>query len=362
MIVEMVNLKNAIKLLAIAHVSAATANLTKMKTLIDYFRPMPMPLGKLSSTVWGASNVLPRDPENGLEDPHLKQWNYWDGQIINGPDHKFHLFASRWDQAKGHNEWWNSHAVHAVSDNVTGPYVDKGMLWPNNLGGKGHNVTALVLPDKRYAVVVSETRPGDVFVSKSLDGPWEQLGSIKVDANGFNARDGAMSNVCVMLRPDGDFEIVARSGAIMISKSGILGPYKLQGPSIFPGIPGIPQHNMEDPVIWFSGGLYHIVVNCWSERKAFHLTSRNGISDWVNRGVAYDPTVDFVRYADGTVNRWHKLERPSVIIENGHVTHFTFAVIDVPKEEQKGNDGHGSKIIVVPFDGAALDRDLQQEK
>jgi hypothetical protein len=25
----------------------------------------------------------------------------------------------------------------------------------------------------------------------------------------------------------------------------------------------------------------------------------------------------------------------------------------------KGNDGHGSKVIAVPFDGAALDRDLQ---
>jgi hypothetical protein len=33
--------------------------------------------------------------------------------------------------------------------------------------------------------------------------------------------------------------------------------------------------------------------------------------------------------------------------------------MDTPKETQKGNDGHGSKIIVVPFDGAMLDHDLQ---
>lgn len=50
--------------------------------------------------------------------------------------------------------------------------------------------------------------------------------------------------------------------------------------------------------------------------------------------------------------------RPAVFIENGHVTHFTFAVIDIPKEQNTGNDRHGSKVIVVPFDGAALDRDL----
>jgi len=53
-------------------------------------------------------------------------------------------------------------------------------MWPDDQGGKGHNVTALVVPDKRYAVVVSETRPGDVFVSKSLVGPWEHLGSMKM--------------------------------------------------------------------------------------------------------------------------------------------------------------------------------------
>jgi hypothetical protein len=230
------------------------------------------------------------------------------------------------------------------------------------MGGKGHNVTALVLPDGRYAVVVSETRPGDVFVSNSPEGPWEQLGSIQVDANGFNPHDGGMSNVSIMIRPDGDFEIVARSGAIMISKTGILGPYKIQGPSIYPTIPGIPQHNLEDPVIWFSGGLYHIVMNCWSDRKAYHLTSSNGLTDWENRGLAYDPTVDFVRYKNGVVNRWNKLERPSVFVEDGHVKFFTFAVIDVPKDDQRGNDGHGSKVIVVPFDGRSLDRDLAVSK
>jgi hypothetical protein len=105
--------------------------------------------------------------------------------------------------------------------------------------------------------------------------------------------------------------------------------------------------------------LYHIVVNSWSNRKAFHLTSVDGINDWKLEGVAYDPTKDFVRYTDGTVNHWNKMERPSVYIENGHVTAMTLAVIDVPKDDDKGNDNHGSKVIVIPYDGATLDRDLQ---
>ena len=59
-------------------------------------------------------------------------------------------------------------------------------------------------------------------------------------------------------------------------------------------------------------------------RKAFHLTSEDGLMNWNFRGLAYDPTTDFLRYTDGTVNHWEKIERPSVFLENGHVTHFTF--------------------------------------
>ncbi len=351
-------MKILIQFLALATLTIASSAPAAGKTLIDYFLPMPVH-GQLTTNAWGAASVLPRDPLNGLEDPTLKQWYYWDGKIIQAPDGKYHLFASRWDQSRGHSGWWGSCAVQGVSDNPTGPYVDQGLLWPANQGGKGHNVTALVLPDGRYAVVVSETRPGDVFVSKSLDGPWEPLGTMKLDANGFNPRDGHMSNVSIMVRPDGGFEVVPRSGAIWISTNGILGPFKIQGPSIYPQVKGLSLHNLEDPVVWFSGGLYHIVVNSWSDRKAYHLTSRDGLTGWTYRGLAYDPTTNFLRYTDGTVNHWNKIERPNVYLVDGHVAYFTFAVIDVPKEEDRGNDGHGSKVIVVPFAGAALDRDLQ---
>jgi hypothetical protein len=90
------------------------------------------------------------------------------------------------------------------------------------------------------------------------------------------------------------------------------------------------------------------------------LTSPDGIEHWTFRGLAYDPTTDFVRYTDGTVNHWNKMERPGVLLENGHVICFTFAVLDVPKNEERGNDTHGSKVLVVPFDGVGFDRDLQR--
>jgi len=345
------------------------------KPFIAYFQPTPVSSG-LSTEIWGAATVGPRDPGNGLEDPSMKHWNYWDGKILRAPDGTYRLFASRWDQAKGHSAWSGSQAVEAVSDSVLGPYHDRGLCWPADEGGKGHNVTALQLPDGGYAVVVSETRNGDVFTSSSIDGPWKRLGGIQVNQDNFhslhnpgdssplqgpNPQPWHGSNVSLIARPGGGFEILQRSGQILISKAGILGPYDVMGDSIYRGLPGLPQDKLsalEDPLVWYSGGWYHVLVNNWSDRRAYHLISRDGVTGWKFQGVAYYPEADFIRYEDGTVNHWNKLERPGVLIENGHVTAMTMAVIDVPKDDEKGNDGHGSKVVVIPFDGAAMDRDL----
>ncbi len=325
------------------------------RRLLDYFQPTPI-VSPLTSNAWGASNVLPRDTSNGLEDRSNRQWSYWDGKIIRGPDGRYHLFGSRWAQSGGHWAWFGSQAFHAVSaSSPLGPYVDQGLAFSDN-GGKGHNVTADRLPDGRYVLLVSETRPASIYLSSSLDGPWVLQGAITIDGNGYGT-EGTQSNVSMTVRPDGSILMVSRHGIIMLSTTGIMGPYRVQGPSVYPSIPGRNNANAEDPVLWYSGGKYHLVYNYWDSRVAYHLVSPDGIRNWVNAGVAYDATTPFVRYTNGTVNTWRKLERPGVLIEDGRVTHFTFAVIDVEKEQDLGNDNHNSKIIVVPFDGARFDAD-----
>ena len=236
-------------------------------------------MDRLTTDTWGAPEVLPRDPGNGLEDTTAEKYSYWDGQIIEGPDGRFHLFASRWNQEWGHGGWMGSLAVHAIADHPIGPYVDQGLIWPDYNNGVGHNVTALKLHDGRYAAIISDTRPGEVFIADSLDGPWSYHGNIEVDnPDGYDV--GRMVNLSVILRPDGDYMIVPRSGVVLISKNGILGPYRAMGPSIYPTVEGLPLRDLEDPVLWYSGGLYHVVVNGWSDRKAWHITSEDGITRW----------------------------------------------------------------------------------
>ena len=135
----------------------------------------------------------------------MKKWNYWDGKILKGPDGRCYLFVDRWDQAKGHNDWPESKTVEAVSSTPLGPYVDQGLLWPDNQGGKGCNVTALEMPDHGgYAVVVSETRDGDIFTYRAITGPFTQLGTITVTGKA----NWHGSNVSLIARPDGGFEII----------------------------------------------------------------------------------------------------------------------------------------------------------
>ena len=351
----------------------------KIRQFMDCFLPIPV-VGKLEENCWGAKSVIPRDQDDGLEDKVLEDpavsgkvnYTYWDGSIVYDEDEcgKYHLFASRWNEADGFEKvngeggWSGSLAVEAVSDCLYGPYDQKErLLWPDSQGGLGHNVYVFRLrdgdPAGKYAAIVSDTRPGDIFTTDSLDGGrWVYRGPVKLDRGYF-----FRANICIILRPDGAYELLNRDGLIALCRGSILDTFQLEQENLWPQVEGLPTVNMEDPVLWYSGGLYHCVVNQWSTRKAFYIISENGLDGWkLADGIAYSPTVDFLRYENSdVVNRWDKIERPGVYMEAGIVKAMTFAVLDLPKEEDKGNDGHASKVIVVPFDGEALNRFAREQ-
>lgn len=346
---------------------------------MDCMDPMPI-VGELSEDCWGAGEVGARDQDNGLEDRTLENYCYWDGGILKDEETgKYYMFASRWNQAGGHwgqdtdsgwvDGWQGSQAVYGVSDNLYGPYEDKGPIWPDWCEGAGHNVFPFELSESdplceegyRYAISISDTGKhgdtanGTIHISKSLDGPWELIengnsGKLKAEGgSGFSH-----SNISIMVRPDGRYEATNRNGDIALADS-VAGTWKVVENGLWGQIENMSSVNVEDPVIWYSDGLYHIVANKWDARMAYYLTSEDGITNWKrHQGTAYIPGADFMRYEDGTVNRWTKLERPNIYVEDGEIKAMTFAVIDVQKEDDYGSDQHGSKIVVVPFSSEKL--------
>jgi len=377
-------------LAALSHGGVAAAQ--SSKTFIDYLQPTPITCTPLSSATWGVAGVLPRDTCNGIESAKgagvPPDYYYWDGKIIRAADGKYHLFMSTWAGSAGFNPGWQgSESYHAVSTGgVLGPYMRQGYVFTNNGSHKGHNTSALELLDGTYAVVVSEVVPFTIYQASSLDGPWTACPNSSGDlikTNGVNAGSDTHwdSNVSLVARPDGKFELVQRHGLIAVADT-ICGPYQMQKPtwtypkanqpsidSIYPHRTSQPDPAItnptydweEDPTIWYSGGRYHVLYQSSTDRIGYELSSADGIHDWKDGGLAYDPRMYqkiFGYVGSTTYTQWYKMERPGVVLEDGHVTHVTWAVADVDKDNQiPAGSNHGSKIIVVPFDGITFDAD-----
>ena len=357
---------------AVLLASVSLAGTASAKPFEEYLKPTPM-VAPLSSATWGEAGVLPRDLSNGIESAKgagvHPDYYYWDGQIIKAKDGKFHLFMSTFSGNTNFGTgWMSSDAYHAISQtNVLGPYVRQDFVYTNNGSHKGHNVSAVELPDGTYAVVVSEIVPLTIYKSTSLDGPWtacsptSQIGT---------------SNISLFPRHDGKYQIVERNGTIAIADT-LCGTYVKQKPtcsytqnatdSIYPkrtSIPGVPSPAyawQEDPHIWRSGGTYHVIYSGSGDRVGWHVYSPDGLS-WKDNGYAWSPRdyqKIFCYEGTTTCTQWYKMERPGVVLQDGHPTHITWAVADVDKDNQVlPGTNHGTKVIVVPFDGVAFDNDF----
>lgn len=296
----------------------------------DQFLPMP-DLGGMTSNTWGTDGVIPRDINNGIED---KQWSYWGGNVRLINDGKYHLFVCRWPESspKGHGEWPNSEIVHAVADNPFGPYK------VINLVGKGHNPEWYITDSGKYVIYFI----GGYYVANDINGPWEKK-EFEFDSRDRKIIEG-LSNLTFAKREDGSFIMICRGGGVWISKDGLSTWHQISDSRVYPAVKG----RFEDPLIWKTNIQYHLIVNDWLGRIAWHLRSKDGLHWKTDPGQAYMPGIS--NYANGTKEKWFKYERIKVLQdEYGRATQANFAVIDTLKKFDRGNDKHNSKNIVIPL-------------
>ena len=298
-------------------------------------RILPAPIhDTLTSDTWGADGVRPRDIHNGIEDP---EWSYWGGKPVRGRDGRYHWFGCRWpeDNPKGHGGWPESEIVRAIGDSPMGPFVFENRIGP------GHFPEITKLSDGSWRLYHFD----GYYASDALDGPWTH---VTKQEDGFP--DIQMGSVCV--REDGSLLMIGRASHMYVKEHRSDVWEQKTEKKVFPKhMDGL----YEDPVIWRTEVQYHMIINDWQGRIAYHQRSEDGIHWVCDPGMAY--TVGIDRYEDGTSVDWFKYERPKVFQDKyGRPTHLYLAVIDVPKWQDEGGDNHSSKNIVLPL---VVERRLQ---
>lgn len=320
-------------------VAAANSGAQTEKTFVrggqfkDLILPVPIVNGLETEGIWGNANVLPRDMDSGIED---NTWCYWGGNPVKGRDGRYHMAICRWPENTGHHGWFESEVAHCVSETPTGPYQ-----LTKTIVKKGHNPEVLHFPDGTFALHVMDS---SVYTAPRMPGPWTRIGSMKLDSRGFRPSNRLGSNLTTEFRPDGSILLMKKNGDVALSRDGILGPFRMVSIENYARSTGYP----EDPVVWRSRHQYHAVYNHAQDRKSAYMRSLDGIAWKHEEGLPYDASTTF--YTDGTKNEWYKFERPKVLQDDrGRVTHLALAVMDVAKGEDKGNDNHSSKNLVLPL-------------
>jgi len=315
---------------------------------MDLFLPMP-DLGGMTSNTWGAPGTVPRDVNNGIED---SEWSYWGGNTRLLEDGKYHSFIARWPEGAegGHMAWPLSEVVHVVADNPYGPFKVVGKRI-----GPGHNPEWYISKQGNFVIYVIDGG----YIANDINGPWEKF-KFK-----YNDRDrkpkkvakNYLHNNTFAKREDGSFIMVNRHGQVWFSKDGEGEWGRITKGNIYPSVPG----KYEDPVIWRDHVQYHVTVNDWLGRIAWHLRSKNGVNWKVDAGEAYVPGI--THYKNGIKEQWHKYERPKVIQDKyGRAIAMNLAVLDTLKYSDLPNDNHSSKWISVPLNKGCLVETLTKKR
>jgi len=317
---------------------------------------LPIPIYKeLRSDLWGTEHVLPRDADNGIEDP---KWSYWGGKLVKDKsDGKYHMLVVRWpeDDRRGHWAWPDSTVAHVVSESPTGPFKVKKDLAYDYANGRGHNSNIILLNDGTFALYSLINWKPTIFTSETMNGPWKREGEIQINKDSpLFEKERAYrynNNLTGVQCEDGSILITTKAGAVMRSTSGLLGPYEVLNLNVNHNKTIPKPHSefpYEDPAFWYDGVQYHMLINAFLHYRAIYLRSPDGVSWKCETGFAYTPTS--IIYEDGTRPLWYKLERPNVLQDEfGRATHLSLAALDVPKRQDYANDKHNSKHLILPL-------------
>ena len=281
----------------------------------------------------------------------------WGASMVRDPHGTCHLFYSRWPRELGHSAWvTHSEIAHAVSDDPLGPYRFVDVALPKRRadywdGLCTHNPTVHEFDGKYYLYYMGNTGDGlpaetlnwvhrnnqriGVAVADHPQGPWRRFDKPLIDVSASDQAPDALmvSNPSILRRDDGQFVLIYKAvgkqerlpfgGPVVhlaATSSSPTGPFQKHLEPLFTA-PGV-RFPAEDPYIWANGTRCWAIVN--DHKGHFNQTHTDSLSlftsdDGLHWRVADAPLVTRreIRWADGTRQTFHRLERPQLWRENG---------------------------------------------
>lgn len=330
--------------------------------------------------------LLPRklDKKNIFEE---KDFSVWGTNLLRGKDEKYHLIYSRWPKSRGHLAWvTHSEIAHAVSDNLTGPYVFQNVVLPargNKYwdGDMTHNPHAIEHEGKYYLYYGGNhgsgfwhDTPDDVMpktdnpewwvnrnnqriglaVAHDLNGPWQRFDQPLVDIS--EGRRMTATPV-VSRRPDGRFlmaykyvtEAEGHWGGKVVHVTALSD--SPTGPFVDTGEPFITTDRedvkfaTDDHVQWYQDGRYYCIAkdthNNFTDfpkgSMVLFTSDANGLK-WV---LAENPLVfeaGEIHWTDGTSIKCQRTcDMPKTYIEDGKMRALIMATLPEGEEVSFSN-------------------------
>ncbi len=337
--------------------------------------------------------LMPAPREGSFQ---LPDYWVWGSSVIRGEDGRYHMYVSRWPKSLPFHPGWMiaSEIAHAVADAPEGPYEFSDVALPARGaqywdGRSTHNPKILrykdtyvlfymgsthpfeepqggdeVTLDSPYAVLGRANKRIGIATATSPYGPWERRDAPVLGTQPGTFYSFLTSNPAPWIEEDGGVILLFKSRAyresfpyhgpmsIGVARADRLhGPYRVIGHEPIFGLDRLGE--VEDPTIWKGASGYHLLAK--DQRGSITGRVHDGIeavsADGIHWELCPDPLAytKTVRWSDGTTEQLGHLERVSVLIEDGEVTHLFFAAMDGPGGPGSFNLATRSWNMVIPL-------------
>ncbi len=287
-------------------------------------------------------------------------FHVWCGSMVEGEQHRYYLFYSRWPKALGHFAWvTHSEVAYAVSDHPLGPYQYAGIALKGSGGERWdactvHNPTVLKIGSKYYMYYMG-TKGKSVFggkpsmqdpdwweyrnnqrvgvaVADHPAGPWYKADKPCIDVTPGSFDHLMTSNPTAAQGPDGRIYMVYKAvgdgpkpkgGAVICGVAVAkhpLGPFVKQAAPIM--INPANEWSVEDPYIWVQNDRFYALVKDFQGYFTGRGKATIALFESID-GMHWEASLNpfaFKReicWEDGTVEPVEALERPQLWLDNG---------------------------------------------